>query len=149
MPVITLPDESTRSYDQPVAAGKPLFFAYLMSAFGSAREWPPGGRVVATRSGNPSMGDNKGHFAAGARRMVVDFAGGELSGLDGTQPVAAQATASNGQIEALTVQRRADSGAWRVTFVATPRTKKPLDLQCYLTLHGEVLSETWVYQWTP
>jgi glucans biosynthesis protein len=135
--------------EQPVAAGKPLYFAYLMSAFGSASEWPPGGRVVATRSGNPAMGDNKGHFAAGARRVVVDFAGGELSGLDRTQPVTAQVTAANGQIEALTVQRLADSGAWRVAFVATPRTKKPLDLQCYLALHGEVLTETWVYQWTP
>jgi glucans biosynthesis protein len=95
------------------------------------------------------MGDNKGHFAAGARRIVVDFAGGELSGLDRNQPVAAQATAVNGQIEALTVQRLPDSGAWRVAFVAAPKTKKPLDLQCYLTLHGEVLTETWVYQWTP
>jgi glucans biosynthesis protein len=135
--------------EQPAVAGKPLFFAYLMSAFGSTHEWPPGGRVVATRSGNPAMGDNKGHFAAGARRVVVDFAGGELSGLDRNQPVAAQATAANGQIEALTVQRLADSGAWRVAFVATPKTIKPLDLQCYLTLHGEVLTETWVYQWTP
>lgn len=135
--------------EQAVTAGKPLFFAYLLSAFSRAPQWPPGGRVVATRSGSPSMGDNKGHFAAGARRILIDFAGGELDGLDRGQPVAAQATAANGQIEALTVERVPESGAWRVTFVATPKSKKPVDLQCYLVLHGEVLTETWVYQWTP
>lgn len=135
--------------EQPVTAGKPLFFAYLLSAFAHASQWPPGGRVVATRSGNPAMGDNKGHFAAGARRMLIDFAGGELDGLDHSQPVTAQVTAANGQVEALTVERVPESGAWRVAFVATPKSKKPVDLQCYLVLRGEVLSETWVYQWTP
>jgi glucan biosynthesis protein len=24
-----------------------------------------------------------------------------------------------------------------------------VDLRCYLTLYGEVLTETWVYQWSP
>jgi glucans biosynthesis protein len=134
---------------QAVTAGKPLYFAYLLSAFAQASHWPPGGRVVATRSGNPSVGDNKGHFGPGARRILIDFAGGELDGLDRSQPVLAQTTAANGQIEALTVQRVPESGAWRVAFVATPKTRKPVDLQCYLTLHGEVLTETWVYQWTP
>jgi glucans biosynthesis protein len=94
------------------------------------------------------MGDNKGHFAPGARRMLVDFAGGELDGLDGAQPVKPDVSAENGQIEALTVQRLA-TGVWRVAFVVTPKMKKPVDLHCYLTLYGEALTETWVYQWTP
>ncbi len=135
--------------EQPIVAGKPLFFAYLMSAFSRAPQWPPGGRVVATRSGNPAVGDNKGHFAAGARRILIDFAGGELDGLDHSQPLTAQVTAPNGHIEALTVERIPESGVWRVAFVATPKVKKPVDLQCYLVLRGEALTETWVYQWTP
>jgi len=94
------------------------------------------------------MGDNKGRFAAGARRMVVDFAGGDLDGLDGAQPVKADVSAENGQIEALTVQRLA-TGAWRAVFVVTPKIKKPVDLRCYLILYGEALTESWVYQWTP
>jgi glucans biosynthesis protein len=133
---------------QAVVAGKPLSFSYLVSAFAQAPHWPPGGRVVATRNGNPGMGDNKGRFAAGARRMVVEFAGGDLDGLDGAQPVKADVNAENGQIEALTVQRLA-TGVWRVAFVVTPKMKKPVDLHCYLTLYGEALTESWVYQWTP
>jgi glucan biosynthesis protein len=33
--------------------------------------------------------------------------------------------------------------------VVTPKMKKPVDLHGYLTLYGEVLTESWVYQWTP
>ena len=134
---------------QTPAPGKPLAFAYLLSAFAHNPRWPPGGRVIATRSGNPGMGDNKGHFAPGARRILIDFASGELDGLEAAQPVKAELSADNGHIEALTVQRVAASGAWRVAFVVTPRTRRAVDLRCFLTLYGEVLSETWVYQWTP
>ena len=77
-----------------------------------------------------------------------ELAGGELDGLAGAQPVKAQVSADNGQIEAVAVQRLA-SGVWRVAFVVTPKVKKAVDLRCYLTLHGEGLTETWVYQWTP
>jgi glucans biosynthesis protein len=133
---------------QAAVAGKPLSFSYLLSAYAQAPHWPPGGRVVATRNGNPGMGDNKGRFAAGARRMVVEFAGGDLDGLDGAQPVKADVSAENGQIEALTVQRL-PTGVWRAVFVVTPKIKKPVDLRCYLTLYGEALTESWVYQWTP
>jgi periplasmic glucans biosynthesis protein len=130
-------------------AGKPLSFAYVLYAYTQAPEWPPGGRVIATRSGAPTLGPNEGHFAPGSRRILIDFAGGDLDGLNATQPVKAEMNVGNGQIQALTVARVPESGAWRVSFVVTPKAKRPVDLQCYLTLHGEVLSETWVYQWTP
>jgi periplasmic glucans biosynthesis protein len=130
-------------------AGKPLSFAYVLYAYTHAPDWPPGGRVIATRSGAPTLGPNEGHFAPGSRHILVDFAGGDLDGLNATQPVKAEMNVGNGQIQALTVARVPESGAWRVSFVVAPRAKRPVDLQCYLTLHGEVLSETWVYQWTP
>jgi glucans biosynthesis protein len=96
------------------------------------------------------VGDNKGRYGAGARRMLVEFAGGELASLDATQPVKAELSADNGQIDALTVQRVPGSGVWRVAFVVTPKPKKPVvDMRCFLTLYGEVLTETWVYQWSP
>lgn len=134
---------------QAPAVGKPVPFGYLLSAFAQDSQWPPGARVIATRSSSPSMGDNKGHFGPGARRILIDFAGGDLAGLDAAQPVKAQITADSAQIDALTVQRVPETGAWRTTFVVTPKAKKPIDLHCYLQLYGEVLTETWVNQWTP
>jgi periplasmic glucans biosynthesis protein len=135
--------------DPGVVAGKPLEFEYLVSAFAQEPQWPPGGRAIATRSGNPAMGDNRGHFGPGARRMLIDFAGGQLDGiLDGAQPVKAELSAENARIDALTVERIVQNGVWRVAFVVTPKSRKPVDLKCYLTLYGEVLTETWVYQWS-
>jgi periplasmic glucans biosynthesis protein len=131
------------------AVGKPLSFAYLLSAFAQSPQWPPGARAVATRSSSPSMGDNRGHFGPGARRMLIDFAGGDLEGLEASQPLKAQVTADGAQVDALTVQRVPQTGVWRVTFVVTPKQKKPIDLHCYLQLYGEVLTETWANQWTP
>jgi periplasmic glucans biosynthesis protein len=133
--------------EPPVVAGRVMSFDYLLSAF-SVR-LPPGGRVIATRTGNPALGDNHAHFGPGARRVLVDFAGGDLDGLAASQPVKAETAVDNGEIGAVTVQRLSPDGAWRVAFVATPRGKKPMDLRCFLTLRGEVLTETWVYQWTP
>jgi periplasmic glucans biosynthesis protein len=134
---------------QAPQVGKPISFAYLLSSFAQSPQWPPGARVIATRSSSPSMGDSRGHFGPGARRMLVDFAGGELDGLDAAQPLKAQVTADSGQIDAVTVQRVPENGAWRVTFVVTPKAKRPVDLHCFLQLYGEVLTETWVNQWTP
>lgn len=81
--------------------------------------------------------------------MLIDFAGGQLDGLANVQPVRAEVSGDNAQVQSVTVQRVPFSGVWRVAFVVTPKAKKPIDLKCYLTLYGEVLTETWVYQWIP
>lgn len=135
--------------ERAVTAGQSLSFAYLLTAYANAPTWPPGGRAIATRSGNPAMGDNKGNFGEGARRMLVDFAGGALESLDGALPVKAHVTADNGRVEEVGAQRIEPTGAWRAVFVVAPTSKKPVDLRCYLTLYGEGLTETWVYQWVP
>ena len=127
---------------------KPLNFSYLLSAFSQMGQWPPGGKVIATRSGSPTSAESTTHFGAGARRILADFAGGDLDTLKAAQPVRAEVTADNGHIEALTVTRT-ESGAWRVAVVVAPRSKRPVELHCFLTLYGEILTETWVYQWNP
>lgn len=132
----------------PAVVGKPLSFTYLISAYLQNNQWPPGGHVVATRSSNPAAGEEQTHFAPGARRMLVEFGGGDLDGLAAAQPVKAEVTADNGHVDSLVVQRTA-IGTWRASIVVTPRAKRPVDLHCFLTLYGEVLTETWVYQWTP
>ena len=132
----------------PAVVGKPLSFTYLISAYLQNNQWPPGGHVVATRSSNPAAGEEQAHFAPGARRMLVEFGGGDLEGLAAAQPVKAEVTADNGHVDSLVVQRTA-IGTWRASIVVTPRAKRPVDLHCFLTLYGEVLTETWVYQWTP
>jgi glucans biosynthesis protein len=121
----------------------PLSFRYLLSAYGDSSHWPPGGRVIATRSG-PFRGRPDS-----ARRILIDFTGGELDTLSATQPVRAELSARNGDVESVAVQRLAENGVWRVSFRLLPRSGQPTELRCYLSLYGEALTETWTYLWTP
>jgi periplasmic glucans biosynthesis protein len=127
---------------------KPIPFSYLLYAYSRSAQRPPGGRVIATRTGGILAGPND-QAVPGIRRMVVDFAGGDLDDLYAAQPVQAQISANGGEVEDVTVQRLPQSATWRVAFRLKTSGDKPADLRCYLTLYGEALTETWTYLWKP
>jgi len=131
-----------------VQAHKAIPFAYLLYAYSHSNRWPPGGRVIATRTGAVPGGTN-GQSASGVRQMVIDFAGGDLDDFYAAQPVQAQITANGGEVEAVTVERLPQSAIWRVAFRLKANSDKAVDLRCYLTLYGEALTETWTYLWKP
>ncbi len=133
----------------PVEPGKALRFSYVLSSFSDSPRWPPGARAIATRTGSAAGSGNKENTAGASRRVVIDFAGGELPGLDKSQPVKAEVVAKDATVDAVTVERLPESDIWRVAFRVTTKTKQPTDMRCYLTLYGDVLSETWTYLWTP
>jgi glucans biosynthesis protein len=134
--------------EAPVQPKKAIPFSYLLYAYSHSNHWPPGGRVIGTRTGGILAGPN-GQALPGVRRMIVDFAGGDLDDLYAAQPVQAQITANGGEVEDVTVQRLPQSAIWRVAFKLKPGSEKPVDLRCYLTLYGEALTETWTYLWKP
>jgi glucans biosynthesis protein len=128
---------------------KSIPFSYLLYAYSRSPQWPPGGRVIGTRSGGILAGGPNGQTVPNVRRMVVDFAGGDLDELYAAQPVQAQITANGGEVEDVTVQRLPQSATWRVSFKLKTTSERPADLRCYLTLYGEALTETWTYLWKP
>src|SRR5580658_5916468 len=123
---------------------KPYTFSYLLSAYSVSPVWSPGGRAIATRTAvtHARGGDT-------TRRILLDFAGGDLDGLAGTQPVKPEISAHNGDIDNVSIQRLVENGVWRVSFRLQPKNSQAMDLRCYLTLYGEALTETWTYLWTP
>jgi periplasmic glucans biosynthesis protein len=129
----------------PVERGKPLRFDYVLSAYMDSPLWPPGGRAIGTLTGDFAVsGDKPGE---GSHEVMIDYSGGDLDGLDGTQPLKGNVSAQGGSVDRIVVQRIAETGHWRVTFRVTPANpKQPVDLKCYLTLYGEALTETWIYQ---
>jgi glucans biosynthesis protein len=137
--------------DGPIQPHKTISFSYLLHAYMRAPTWPPGGRAVATRFGAPTAGNSGGAAPpSGSRRVVVDFAGGDLDILNGAQPVQAEVTANGGQLDAVTVERLPESGVWRAAMRLRPTSNdKPVELRCYLTLYGEALTETWTYLLSP
>jgi periplasmic glucans biosynthesis protein len=132
--------------EAPVQPQKPMAFSYLLSAYTGTTQWPPGGKVIATRFSRVMNGPA---VVPGVRRVIVDFSGGDLDSLSGSQPVQAAASATGGDIDSVTVERLAANGVWRVSMRMKPNGDKPIDLRCYLTLYGEALTETWTYLWSP
>ncbi len=132
--------------DAPVQPQKPMAFSYLLYAYTANTQWPPGGKVIATHFSRVVSGTT---VVPGVRRVIVDFAGGDLDSLGGAQPVQAAASATGGEIDSVTVERLAANGVWRVSMRMKPNGDKPIDLRCYLTLYGEALTETWTYLWSP
>jgi periplasmic glucans biosynthesis protein len=132
---------------QPVTAGAALRFSYLLFAHADSPQWPPGGKVLATRIITATTLEQHDLSRSDARRVMLDFAGGDLDGLDAAQPLKALLTANGGTTENVTVERLADSGIWRVSFLVMPtHPHETVDLHCFLQLYGESLSETWTYQ---
>ncbi|MFI4895632.1 MAG: glucan biosynthesis protein [Steroidobacterales bacterium] len=122
---------------------KPMSFVYLLSAYTYSPRWPPGGRALATRTAAVHGRSDS------SRRILIDFAGGDLDTLGASLPVRAELNAHNGDVDSVSVQRLTENGIWRVSFRLTPKGSQVSDLRCYLTLYGEALTETWTYLWTP
>ena len=135
--------------EQPVTAGKELHFSYLLSAHSDSPAWPPGAKALATRIIAATPDEQRDLSRSDARRVIIDFAGGDLVGLDASQPVKALLTVNGGTTENVTVERLEESGVWRVSFLVVPsHPHDTVDLHCFLQLYGESLSETWTYQLT-
>ncbi|HEY4975389.1 MAG TPA: glucan biosynthesis protein, partial [Steroidobacteraceae bacterium] len=123
---------------------KAFTFSYLLSAYASAPQLSPGARAVATRT---SVTRARGSDTS--RRVMIDFAGGDLDQLGATQPVKPEISSHNGDIDNVSIQRLVENGVWRVSFRVLPKNSQAMDLRCYLTLYGEALTETWTYLWAP
>jgi glucans biosynthesis protein len=126
----------------PAKQGARLEYRYRLSALADDPALSPDGRVVATRTG-AVIGNDK------ARRVVVEFAGGELPSLQPEQPVEARVTLSSGKqlrtyVEALPWQK-----TWRLFIDFEPDGKKPVDIRAALTLRGRPLTETFSYVHRP
>jgi glucans biosynthesis protein len=135
--------------DQPVIAGKELHFSYLLSAHADSPQWPPGAKVLATRITAATPDEQRDLSHSDARRVILDFGGGDLGGLDASQPLKALLTVNGGTTENVTVERLEESGLWRVSFLVVPtHPHDTVDMHCFLQLYGESLSETWTYQLT-
>jgi glucans biosynthesis protein len=125
----------------PVKQGSRFEARYRLSALHDDSSLSPAGRVVATRAGTvPS--------APRQRRLVVEFAGGELPTLAPEQPVAAGVALTSGKVvrtyvEALPMQERS-KGNWRMFVDYEPDPAKPADLRANLQLRGVALTETFI-----
>jgi glucans biosynthesis protein len=116
-------------------------YKYRIFAVNDEPTVSPLARVVATRTAAvPNLPK--------LRRVVVEFAGGDLAGLPAEQPVLAKVALSNGKLTRIHVERLPHK-AWRVFIDFEPDGKKPSDMRATLELRGTTLTETWLSVWRP
>jgi glucans biosynthesis protein len=102
-------------------------------------------KVVATRSG---LAGRPGQpVPPGRRKLVVDFAGGQLSGATRDSGVTAEVSSSLGKpIDPACYPVAGVADRWRLMFDLEVRAGMTIDLRAYLRRGGEALTETWISQ---
>jgi glucans biosynthesis protein len=131
----------------PVKAGSAWSFAYRLHWVG-AEPFPPAvGRVIGTRLGRGGVPGQP--RPEGARKFVIDFAGGPLAGLAKADPVEPVVTAARGKVDYVYALQVVGTTHWRAFFDLYVDGAEPVDLRCYLRLADRTLTETWLYQYLP
>jgi periplasmic glucans biosynthesis protein len=129
----------------PVKPGTPLSFAYALYWYGDDPQWPPAGRVSATRRDSGTEKD--------AQRFVIDFASSQLATIPADQPVRGVITLAGGDAAGTVIDphvvKNPVTGEWRLAFHVRPKKKAPVELRAFLERNGDVLTETWSYAAQP
>ena len=136
--------------ESPVPPGAELSYAYRLH-WVADEPFPSGlARVVATRlsrGGQPGLPRPKG-----VRKFVVEFFGAPLATLPyGIKPEMV-ISASRGSLEGYRhIEAVPDDvpGHWRIEFDLTVDGADPVELRAYLQVGGQVLSESWMFQYHP
>ena len=129
--------------------GQELLYAYRLNW---CRENPVVvdlARVYATRTGiGGIIGRKRTYFSW---RFVVDFHGGQLPGLGDNAKLVPVISASRGRVEITSVRPLHSINGYRAMFdlALTDESVEPINLRLYISIDGQALSETWLYQYTP
>ncbi|WP_413616195.1 glucan biosynthesis protein [Halomonas cupida] len=130
----------------PMKAGESRTFRYRTFTFGEPINEPLA-RVVRSRQGWGGFPGQSDPPDESLRHFIVDFRGGELEGLDPSQPVTMTLTSTSGEIREQKIQPLPDGETWRASFELMPEQGKPADMRLTLNLHGRHLTETWNAIW--
>lgn len=135
--------------DATFRAGQERHFRYRVSTLTDRHNDQRVARVVRMRQGWGAVPGQENPPPRSVRHFSVDFSGGELEGLDISQPVEAELTSSTGEVRNLMVQRLPDGNTWRASFRLQPDGERPADFRLHLSLRDRRLTETWSYVWYP
>ncbi len=144
--------------DGGISPGDPKRYRYHLVTFDDRlgdRRLPEGGvegeslaRVIRTRIGWDALPGQVDPPPRSHRRVVVDFAGGDLDRIPASVSLEAAVATSSGTLRDIRVLSLPGGGA-RVTFGLTPEGSAPADLRLSLRAGDSVVSETWSYLWDP
>lgn len=136
---------------EPVKAGQTVEIAYRLHWQNDAPDPGPLARTIATHTG---LGGEPGTTIRPKtnRKFIVEFIGGPLAMLPaGAIPEAILST-SRGRIGPRTFTEALANdvpGHWRTIFDVEVTGSDPVELRLFLRSAGQILTETWAYQYHP
>ena len=133
----------------PLKAGESRTYRYQTWTFADTPMEEPLARVVRSRQGWGGIPGQSNPPDEQLRQFIIDFRGGELEGLDASQPVSVHLTTSSGETTETKVTALPDGDTWRASFKLLPDGETPADLRLTLMLRDQRLSETWNSIWSP
>ncbi|MGK0525666.1 MAG: glucans biosynthesis protein [Pseudomonadales bacterium] len=128
--------------EEPVKAGESRRLNYSVSFGEPEITGHPSGRAVRTFVGKGTMNGESDN----ALRLIVDFKGGDLSGIRPDAAVVSQVSGGEG-VEVIEhfVEYIEVVDVWRLSILAKPPAKKPLTLRGLLNKDDKPVTETWTY----
>ncbi|CBL44858.1 Glucans biosynthesis protein D [gamma proteobacterium HdN1] len=129
--------------------GQELLYSYRLYWGEETAPLPSRARVVNTFTGiGGIIGRPRKYFSW---RFAVDFVGGVIPMLREGALVEAVVSSSRGEIEIVSARPQREIGGMRAMFdlKLTDETTEPINLRLFLRVKGQVISETWIYQYTP
>lgn len=135
--------------EKPLEPGNEYLYSYTLTWGAEAPVQPEElATVQATRTGiGGVIGQERKYFSW---RFAVDFSGGALPLLADNAEVELQLSASRGKTEITSARPLKSINGYRAMFDLVPDDSlEPIDLRLQLKLGNQVLTETWLYQYTP
>lgn len=143
----------------PAEPGKPMVFNYRMYWHYPLRpNQPPSGYVYQTFAGKGGVPDRE---EPRMRRIIIDFAGGDLDKIpDSSPPTAVVNVGAGAKLVETSVVKNPYIKGWRLIFqilpdsdgplgMVLPDTKPAIELRAFLQRGSDVLTETWSYAYRP
>lgn len=135
--------------EQPLLPGREYLYSYRLH-WGAEGPFQPFqlATVQATRTGlGGVVGQKRRYFSW---RFAVDFSGGALAMLGASADVEPVISVSRGKVEITSARPLSAIDGYRAMFDLVPdESIEPINIRLHLEMDGEVLTETWLYQYQP
>jgi len=134
----------------PLEPGRVFTYAYRVSAGLDFSQLSPNGRVLNTYQTIAAALGSVEPPAAGSRRFIIDFVGGDLPYyLADPDTVEVVASASQGHITRSFVVPNLHTRGYRAILDLQLDSGQAADLRAFLRAGARTLTETWTFPWRP
>ncbi len=133
---------------KPPEIGQPFVLRYKMTSLNDAADLHAGGRAINSYQTTPKALGSSETAPQGARRFIIDFAGGDLSYyLKDKELVQIIPTVSNGKILRTSLDVNVKTSGFRAIIDIQVPINQTADVRVFLKSGSRALTETWTFPW--